>query len=81
MPSPATAQRKAIREVIRIGQVWQPHGTDSVVQIKQIHRADHLVEAWHDGPDGRESQGITFAELQREYELVEARDVHLRELA
>ncbi|MGO9961555.1 MAG: hypothetical protein ACLP50_37215 [Solirubrobacteraceae bacterium] len=75
MPSPAPAQRKVIREVIRIGQMWQPHGTDSAIQIKQIHRADRLVEAWRDGPDGRQRQGITFAELQREYELVEARDV------
>jgi hypothetical protein len=72
MPSPATAQRRSIREVVRIGQVWQHDGTEFPMHIKQIHRADRLVEAWRDGPEGREKQGITFADLQREYELIDS---------
>ena len=75
MTSPATAQRKSIREVVGIGQVWQHRRTEFCIQIKQIHRADRLVEAWRDGHEERERQGIAFADLQREYELVEAPDV------
>ena len=75
MPSPATAQRRSIREVVRIGQVWQHDGTEFPIHIKQIHRADRLVEAWRDGPEGREKQGITFADLQREYELIDSSGV------
>ena len=72
MPRASTEQRNIIREVVRIGQVWKHHGPEFSIQIKQIHRADRLVEACIDGPEGRERQGITFADLQREYELVDA---------
>ena len=72
MPSPATAQRRSIREVVRIGQVWQHDGTEFPIHIKQIHRADRLVEAWRDGPEGREKHGITFTDLQREYDLIDS---------
>ena len=72
MPRAATAQRNIIRDVVQIGQVWQHHGPEFSIQIKQIHRADRLVEAFIDRPEGRERQGITFADLQREYELVDA---------
>ena len=71
MESAATAQRNSIRNVVEIGQVWHHRGPEFSIEIKQIHRADQLVEAWLDGADGRESHGITFADLRREYELVE----------
>jgi hypothetical protein len=71
MPSATTAKRNYIRDMVQIGQVWQHDGADFSIQIKQIHRADRLVEAWLDGPDGRKSNGITFADLRRQYELVE----------
>jgi hypothetical protein len=74
MPSATTAQRNYVRNVVRIGQVWQHRGPEFSIRIKQIHRGDHLVEAWLDGPDGRESRGVTFADLRREYELVEKSD-------
>ena len=73
MPRATTAQRNFIRGVVQIGQVWKHHRPEFSVQITQIHRADRLVEACIDGPDGHERRGITFADLQREYELVEAR--------
>lgn len=60
----------ALREVLRIGQVWEHHGPQSSIRIKQIHRADHLVEAWFESPNGPESHGVTFADLRRDYELV-----------
>jgi hypothetical protein len=72
MPRASTEQRNIIREVVQIGQVWKHHGPEFSIQIKQIHRADRLVEAWRDGPEGRENQGITFADLQREYELIDS---------
>ena len=72
MSSAATGHRDFIRNVVQIGQVWKHHGPEFSIQIKQIHRADRLVEACIDGPEGRERQGITFADLQREYELVDA---------
>jgi hypothetical protein len=72
MPSAATAQRNSIRDMVEIGQVWQHHGDEFSIQIKQIHRADRLVEAWLDGPEGRKSHGITFADLKRQYALVES---------
>jgi hypothetical protein len=71
MPSATTAQRNSIRDMVQIGQVWQHDGADFCIQIKQIHRADRLVEAWIDGPDGRTSNGVTFADLRRQYALVE----------
>jgi hypothetical protein len=74
MPRAATAQRNFIRTVVQIGQVWKHDGEEFSVQIKQIHRADRLVEACIVGRSGRERRPITFADLQREYELVEARD-------
>ncbi len=74
MSNAATEQRNIIRKVVQIGQVWEHRGPEFAIQIKQIHRADRLVEACIDGPEGRKTQGITFAELQREYELVEAPD-------
>lgn len=74
MSRAATEQRNIIRKVVQIGQVWKHHGPEFCIQIKQIHRADRLVEACIDGPGGREKQGIKFADLQREYELVEASD-------
>jgi hypothetical protein len=74
MASATTAQRNSIRDMVRIGQEWQHHEPEFCIQIKQIHRADHLVEAWLDGPDGRASHAVTFADLRREYELVEKLD-------
>jgi hypothetical protein len=71
MPSATTAQRNSIRDMVQIGQVWQHDGADFSIQIKQIHRADRLVEAWIDGPDGRTSNGVTFGDLRRQYALVE----------
>ena len=68
----STEQRNISREVVRIGQVWRHHGPEFSIQIKQIHRADRLVEACIDAPEGRKRQGITFADLQREYDLVDA---------
>ena len=75
MTSRAVAQRKSIREAVGIGQLWQHRGAEFCIHITQIHRADRIVEAWRDGPEGPERQTITFADLQREYELVEVRDV------
>ena len=74
MPSATTGQRNAIRNLVRIGQVWQHHDPEFSIRIKQIHRADRLVEAWLDGPDGRESHGVTFADLRREYQIVDKPD-------
>jgi hypothetical protein len=71
MSTRAGAHSKALRDVLRIGQVWarrEPHGS---IQIKQIHRADRLVEAWFDTPRGPEAHGVSFADLRRDYELVE----------
>jgi hypothetical protein len=73
MPSP-TVQSNSIRDVVCIGQVWQHHEPDFSIRIKQIHRADRLVEAWLDTPGGRESHGVAFADLRREYELLEQPD-------
>jgi hypothetical protein len=76
----ARAQRKYIREVVRIGQVWQHHGPEGPegpeysIQIKQIHRADRAVEAWFERPEGRKSRAVPFADLARAYELVEEPD-------
>ena len=72
MPRASTARRNIIREVVQIGQVWKHHGPEFSIQIKQIHRADRLVEACIDGPEGPERHGITFADLQREYAVVAA---------
>ena len=62
--------RNRIRDLVGIGQVWQHDEPRFRIEIRQIHRADRLVEAWFDGPEGRESHGVTFAALQGEYELV-----------
>ena len=72
MPRTSTGQRNIMRDIVQIGQVWKHHGPEFSIQIKQIHRADRLVEACIDRPEGHERQGITFADLQREYELVDA---------
>ncbi len=71
MRSGSATRTRPIRDVVRIGQVWEHHRPEYFIQIKQIHRADRLVEAWFDAPSGGESHGVTFADLQREYELVE----------
>jgi hypothetical protein len=70
----ARAQRKYVRDVVRIGQVWQHHGPEYSIEIKQIHRADHAVEAWFEGPEGRKSRAVPFADMARAYELVEEPD-------
>ncbi len=70
MTSAGALQRKSIRNTVRIGQVWQHHGPEFTIRIKQVHRVDGLVEAWFDGPDGGASRGVTFTDLAREYELV-----------
>jgi hypothetical protein len=74
MVDTAKGQRNYIRNVVRIGQVWQHHGAEYSIQIKQIHRADRAVEAWFEGPEGRISRAVPFADLGRAYELVEEPD-------
>ncbi len=64
------ANAGSLRDVLRIGQVWEHHGPQFSIRIKQIHRADHLVEAWFDTPRGPEPHDVTFADLRRDYELV-----------
>lgn len=71
MPKTATAQRNSIRDVVGIGQVWQHRRPEFSIEIKQVHRADRLVEAWFDSSDGHRSRGVTFADLSREYELLD----------
>jgi hypothetical protein len=75
MSRSATAKCNQIRNVVGIGQIWQHHRPEFSIAIKQIHRADRLVEAWFDGPDGRASHDVTFADLRREYELLDKPDV------
>jgi hypothetical protein len=70
MTSAGALQRKSIRNTVRIGQVWRHRGPEFTIRIKQVHRVDGLVEALLDGPDGCSSQGVSYAELAREYELV-----------
>ena len=69
MPDTA-ANRRSVRDLVRIGQVWEHRGPGFAIEIKQIHRADRLVEAWVELPGGVESRGVSFADLGREYELV-----------
>lgn len=61
---------QAIRDVVQIGQVWEHHEAEFCIQIKQIHRADRLVEARIDAQGDLSARQVTFAELSREYELV-----------
>jgi hypothetical protein len=63
---------QSVRDLLRIGQVWQHHGSEQSIQIRQIHRADRVVEAWFDTPDGLRSHAVAFADLQHDYELVES---------
>ncbi len=64
------ANRRPVRDLVRIGQVWEHRGPRFAIEIKQIHRADRLVEARVKLPGGIESRGVSFADLGREYELV-----------
>jgi hypothetical protein len=68
--SGTTANAGSLPEVLRIGQVWEHDSPEFVIRIKQIHRADQLVEAWFDTPRGPEHHGVTFADLRRDYELI-----------
>jgi hypothetical protein len=70
MTSAGAIQRKPIKNTIGIGQVWRHHSPEFSIRIKQVHRADALVEAWFDGPGGSACRGVTFADLAREYELI-----------
>lgn len=71
MPSERAAQSNSIRDVLRIGQVWEHDGNGCCVRITQIHRADRLVEACYDAPDDHPSRPVTFSELGRNYKLVD----------
>jgi hypothetical protein len=70
MPSDRAARSNPIRDVLRIGQVWEHDGNGYCVRITQIHRADRLVEACYEAPDGHRSRAVTFSELRRDYTLV-----------
>jgi hypothetical protein len=69
MPTTAPAPRPRLRDLLTIGQTWQHHNPDFSIQVKQIYRADRLLEAWLQTPDGLEARTVTFAELRGEYEL------------
>ena len=71
MPTDRAARSNAIRDVLRIGQVWEHDGNGCCVRITQIHRADRLVEACYDAPDDHPSRPVTFSELGRIYKLVD----------
>ena len=71
MPSERAAQQNSIRDVLRIGQVWEHDGNGRCVWITQIHRADRLVEARYEAPGGHGSRAVTFSELGRDYTLVD----------
>jgi hypothetical protein len=70
MPIGTAARSPSMRDVLRIGQVWEHDGNGYCVRIKQIHRADRLVEACRETPDGPRSRAVTFGELRRDYTLV-----------
>jgi len=71
MPTDRAARSNSIRDVLRIGQVWEHDGNGCCVRITQIHRADRLVEACYDAPDDHPSRPVTFRELGRNYKLVD----------
>ena len=71
MPTDRAARSNSIRDVLRIGQVWEHDGNGCCVRITQIHRADRLVEACYDPPDDHPSRPVTFSELRRDYTLVD----------
>ena len=71
MPTDRAARSNSIRDVLRIGQVWEHDGNGCCVRITQIHRADGLVEACYDAPDDHPSRPVTFSELGRNYKLVD----------
>ena len=70
MPATSPPPRRPLRDLLAIGQFWQHHDPDFSIQVKQIHRADHLLEAWRPTPDGPEAHIVTFTDLTREYELI-----------
>ena len=71
MPTDRAARSNSIRDVLRIGQVWEHDGNGCCVRITQIHRADRLVVACYDARDDHPSRPVTFSELGRNYKLVD----------
>ena len=70
MPATGPSPRRPLRDLLTIGQIWRHHDPDFSIEVKQIHRADHLLEAWVPSPDGPRARTVTFVDLQREYELI-----------
>ena len=70
MPAIGCSRRFPVRDVLTIGQVWRHHDPDFSIEVKQVHRADRLLEAWMPSVDGPQARTVTFNELQREYELI-----------
>lgn len=70
MPATASSSRRPLRDLLTIGQVWQHHDPEFSIEVKQIHRADRLLEAWVPTPHGPETHIVTFADLRREYDLI-----------
>ncbi len=70
MTATASSSRRPLRELLTIGQTWQHHDPDFSIQVKQIHRADRLLEAWVPTSGGREARIVSFADLSRDFELI-----------
>ncbi len=70
MPAIANSARRPLRDLLTIGQIWRHHDPDYSIQVKQIHRADRLLEARVQTTDGPKTHIVTFADLRRDYELI-----------
>jgi hypothetical protein len=70
MSATTSSPRPRLRDLLTIGQVWQHRDPSFSIRVRQIHRADRLLEAWVQTPDGPEARTVTFTELRREYELI-----------
>ncbi len=70
MPASASSSRRPLRDLLTIGQTWQHRDPDFSIEVKQVHRADRLLEAWVPTPTGPAARILSFADLSRDYELV-----------
>jgi len=79
MSAQETSKKKRgdVRDIVRIGQEWRHRRLQFPIRIKQIHRADRTVEAWFECsecsecPEGPHSRQLHFADLRREYDLID----------
>ncbi len=70
MTATVSSSRRPLRDLLTIGQTWQHRDPDFSIQVKQIHRADRLLEACVPTSTGREARILSFADLGRDYDLI-----------